>query len=904
MPFGGPETSEPVAAHPLQIGPYRVLGLLGQGGMGYVYAGLGPGGDRVAIKVLVPGRAASPVQRQRFAREAHALASIDHPHVVRLRAAGEHEGRPYLVLDYHAEGTLQNIVAAGRKLPPELVQQVGIKLADALASVHACGVLHRDIKPENVLLSSTGEPLLTDFGLAKELTRLGQTAELTRSGAAMGTPGFWAPEQATGDPAGLIGPATDVYGLGATLYAAMTGLAPVAGETLVEILAATLSQRPVSIRDLRPEVPRWLDAVVLRCLEKDPEARWSSAAELRDALREEREPPSARRRRRAVAAGLAAGLGASLLLALWIARGRDGDAKILGSVSPGAPPSAAPSADAADLDPIGLSLRLAARSRAAGAHAEADRHLQSAAASGSAEAMCALGESRAQGLAGSADRAQAIEWYLRAARGGDPRAPVLLGTLLASAPGGMSDAEAAPWVQRAAEADVAVALNARGSMLAAGVLGEPDFPGALAAFRRAAELGDAEGMTNTAVLLYQGRGAPADLQRATELLERAVALEHPDALNMLGTLLVKAPPGSAPSAELTRGVALLERAAQAGNVPALTTLGVLYLQGHGVAPDPSKGQRLLEQAAGLGEARAMYNLSQVLIQGEGVPADPPRGFEWLKRAAEAGDPEAAYSLSRHYSDGVGLPQSELLALEWARKAAERGYVPAMATLGVVLAKSSGDEVEAKLWLERAARAGSAEAMFNLGALLARARGAARDYAAATQWFARAAAAGESRSMLALAGMYLRGEGVPRSDARAFGWYLRAAEAGDARAMGTVGELFLDGRGTPVNEGRAAHWMRAAALGGDVPGMATYGSLLRAGIGTPKDLAEGARWIRRAAEEGNAFAMGNYAQMLERGEGVAQSLAEALRWYRLAARSDEREVVEFARSAIRRLETSK
>jgi tetratricopeptide (TPR) repeat protein len=280
-----------VSGSPARIGPYSVVSALGRGGAGVVYKAIDPSsGSAVAIKVL-SGHGVTPERRQRFDREARALAKVRHSHVVRLRDVGEDECGSYLVLDYHEEGSLEDLLESG-PLHPTFVTLIGRQLASGLAAAHSQGVLHRDLKPANVLIGSpagrnpaSDDPvaLLTDFGLAKDLSRLGETQGLSRSGLIMGTPGFWAPEQVAGEP-GAIGPAADVYGLGAVLYAALTGRPPIVGETVVEILVATTERPPAGIRTLRPDVPVELEAVVMRCLEKDPAARWRSAEELGRAL--------------------------------------------------------------------------------------------------------------------------------------------------------------------------------------------------------------------------------------------------------------------------------------------------------------------------------------------------------------------------------------------------------------------------------------------------------------------------------------------------------------------------------------------------------------------------------------------------------------------------------------------
>ncbi|MCA8924328.1 MAG: serine/threonine protein kinase, partial [Planctomycetes bacterium] len=266
----------------MQIGEYYVLGELGRGGMAVVYhARSQRTGTDVALKLLPPGR--SPKQRERFRREAEALTRLHHPHVVGVHGVGEHQGALYMAMEFvSGEGLDERLERLG-PLPVGYAVELFVPLARALGHAHDHGILHRDLKPSNVLISAAGTPYLADFGLAKEVGSQSGGADLTQEGALVGTPGFWSPEQARGDRA-AVGPATDVYGLGATLYAALTGEAPCKGENLPELVIAVQDRRPIPPSTLRPEVPRALSEVCMRCLEKDPARRYPNAGALGKAL--------------------------------------------------------------------------------------------------------------------------------------------------------------------------------------------------------------------------------------------------------------------------------------------------------------------------------------------------------------------------------------------------------------------------------------------------------------------------------------------------------------------------------------------------------------------------------------------------------------------------------------------
>ncbi len=266
-----------------RIGPYEIRGELGRGGAGVVYRAHDPRLRRdVAIKTLLDVDA-SPTQLRRFGREARALAQLRHPNIVAVHEVGEDaEGRPYLVMDLVEGITLEDRLAGGGPLDPREAAGLAQKIAEGLAAGHAQGILHRDVKPENIILTPDGEPHLTDYGLAKDLSS-SQSGTVSIKGRYIGTPGFWSPEQASGDEE-KMGPATDVYGLGATLFAMLTGRPVFETKRLTEAIIAALSKRPDAPSEVRDAIPEELDEIVLRCLEKEPGERYADGRELAETV--------------------------------------------------------------------------------------------------------------------------------------------------------------------------------------------------------------------------------------------------------------------------------------------------------------------------------------------------------------------------------------------------------------------------------------------------------------------------------------------------------------------------------------------------------------------------------------------------------------------------------------------
>ncbi|MFI5456287.1 MAG: protein kinase [Isosphaerales bacterium] len=281
---GGVSAAPPASGTRVRyFGDYELLRTLGEGGMGIVYEARQRSLDRiVALKMIRAGRFAGEEDLRRFRNEAEAVAKLDHPHIVPVYEVGEHEGHHYFSMK-RIDGTSLAANLSGYRDRPREAARLVATVAKALHHAHQRGLLHRDLKPSNMLLDAKGEPHLTDFGLAKRLQGPG-AAETTRTGAILGTPAYMAPEQASGQR-GEVTTATDVYGLGALLYALLTGHAPFRGESVADTLLQVRERSPEPIRISNAKVPRDLETICVRCLEREPRRRYASA----DAVAEELE---------------------------------------------------------------------------------------------------------------------------------------------------------------------------------------------------------------------------------------------------------------------------------------------------------------------------------------------------------------------------------------------------------------------------------------------------------------------------------------------------------------------------------------------------------------------------------------------------------------------------------------
>lgn len=275
-----PHSSVTQEALPRQFGDYEILEEIAHGGMGVVFRARQTRLNRiVALKMIKSGQLASQEEVRRFQIEAEAAAGLSHPSIVPIFEVGIQDGQHFFSMSLIEGETLADLLNRGPMQPAAAAALVE-QLAEAIAYAHARGIVHRDLKPGNILLDDEQRPLITDFGLAKQVA---QDSNLTSTGQVVGTPGFMAPEQVEGSP--LIGTAVDVYSLGAVLYNALDGHPPFRGSTPMETMQQVLKSEPASLRSRHPQVDQDLDTICLKCLEKNPNQRYSSASELADELR-------------------------------------------------------------------------------------------------------------------------------------------------------------------------------------------------------------------------------------------------------------------------------------------------------------------------------------------------------------------------------------------------------------------------------------------------------------------------------------------------------------------------------------------------------------------------------------------------------------------------------------------
>jgi serine/threonine-protein kinase len=264
----------------MNFGRYRVVKEIGRGSMGVVYQAEDPNLDLlVALKVLRRDRLANEAFVRRFLSEAKALGRLDHPNIVRVFNVDRDGDTVYIAMEFIEGESLASLMKQ-RIFPPESLAELGATVAEALDSAHRKGIVHRDVKPSNILVKADGRFKITDFGIAH--IEDPAAPEQTQAGEILGTPAYMSPEQVLGRP---VDGRSDLFSLGIILYELATGVRPFGGEGIHAIFSAITREKPVEIQDRNPEVPKALSDVIMRCLRKKPEERYTDGSELARALR-------------------------------------------------------------------------------------------------------------------------------------------------------------------------------------------------------------------------------------------------------------------------------------------------------------------------------------------------------------------------------------------------------------------------------------------------------------------------------------------------------------------------------------------------------------------------------------------------------------------------------------------
>ena len=859
------------------LGHYRILGLLGRGGMADVYRAEDERlGREVALKLMPPEFARDPDRVERFEREVRAAAKLTHSNIVTVHEFGREVEQPFYTMALMRGGDLKaRIRSHPEGMPPEEAREIALAVARALAYAHGEGFVHRDVKPENILFGQDGVPQLTDFGIARAMS---SGTRMTATGMSIGSPHYMSPEQARGQ---AVDGRSDLYSLGVVLYEMLTGRVPFdAADTLAVALR--------HLNDPVPPLPRHLaewQPLLDRLLAKSPGDRYASAGEQVDVLGSSALPQVSETRAGVVPEASLAPPGTRVMPRAGEV-GRMAVAKefAFGAVEASHSRHGLLAVAAGGVLALAVVGILYSMSRedpdrlssgdsegAAGARTARSSNTPSPAGSGARNRRASAAETPVSRLAALEERALGLDRATREevqaglrASGFDP------GTLYGVF-NSRTRAALREW-QVVHGRPVTGYLDAE----SAGVL-------------RAA--GEAKELRREMAARRE-----VEPRRSSEAEERALGLDRAKREEVQAGLIASGfDPGTADGVFGSRTRDAL-RAWQhvwgkpatgyldAESAAALSALARQHAEWHTAPGFPSN--QVVSRFRTPSSPIEMAATS--LVEPDDVAEPSVRDLQLL---AMQGNAAAQADLGFRYFTGHGVKRDDAEAVRWYRLAAEQGHARAQNELGVMYLTGSGveqDDAEAARWYRLAAEGGHRTAQHNLGDLYESGSGVERDFDAAARWFRLSAEQGFAAGQYRLGQMYERGRGVEQDDAEAVRWYRSAAEQGDAGAQNELGVRYLMGHGVDPDDAEAARWFRLAAQQGHRTAQHNLGDLHESGIGVERDFGAAARWFRLSAEQG--FAAGQYrlGQMYERGRGVEQDDAEAVRWYRLAAEQGYKE----------------
>lgn len=405
---------------------------------------------------------------------------------------------------------------------------------------------------------------------------------------------------------------------------------------------------------------------------------------------------------------------------------------------------------------------------------------------------------------------------------------------------------------------------------------------AVAAWRPAAEAGQADGQYALGLAYVSGNGVPEDLQQALRWLRLAAAQDQPEAMSMLGMMYDE---GSGVAADPKAALEWFRKAAELGERNGQYQLGRLYRYGRGVERDTAQALRWLRASAEQGNANAMASLGEMYRNGSGVPQDYGQAEFWNRRAIYYGNLRAMYNLALAYEYGESVPQDDAKAVALYRIAAEQGHVDAQLNLGYLTESGRGArrDMDAAIgWYRKAADGGSAIAQNNLGKVYEHGKGVSPNLAQALEWYRKAAAQGHAGAMVTLGYHYEKDINGGKQYAEAQRLYEQAAQQNDATAEFNLAKIYEDGKGTEINVERTRYWYQRAAEHGDVDAQFYVAKMYRWGDGVTRDYLAAAKWYDKAAQQGHAKARGELGHMYMNGFGVTRDMDKAIALFRQSA----------------------
>ena len=744
--------------HNYQLGNYRIIKVLGRGGFGITYlahelklnrevvikenlpsALSNRASTTYRVQPLTEGNAAGSYEwaLRNFLNEARTLSSLEHPNIIRIFTAFEELGTAYYVMP-HISGTSLDKVRY--PMPEAEIRPILLAMLDALRYLHSRTpvLLHRDIKPANILRGPDGTPVLIDFGTARVLSEHSQTV--------VESPGYTPLEQMK--TRGNVGPWTDLYALGGTMYKLITGKPPV--RCLDRIGEDTQPRLADNTELLKNYSPRLLESID-KALALEVRNRWQSAEEwmkaLADAEVTHKQPEAPRH-----------------------ARKQD--------------PSGKSQRDANEKDKPEQTYREHQDVKKETGEVTDVKSPSKGRSSGSLIAwtfiiLCSLILCFSQLRSCTDEKTQGVQDGSNASPIAVPSQPPVIDTKPPTV-----DQEGSEDIDTDAQFNLGMChLEGRGT--------PKDDKKAFACFRKAAEQGHAAAQYRLSWMYEKGRGVSMDISQALSWCRKAAEQGFSPALYIMGRAYEI---GRGVPQDASQAAEWYRKAAEQGDAAAQNNLAQMYANGRGVPKDNKKAVEWYEKAAEQGYSSAQNELGRMYEGGQGVPQDDSQAVEWYGKAAEQGYAAAQYNLGWMYRIDRGVPRDAAQAVAWFRKAADQEYAPALYELGVMYRDGRGvskNDTQAVDWFRKAADQGYVPALYELGAMYQEGRGVAQDDAQAVAWFRMAAEQEFAAAQCVLGVMYQEGYGVPKNKSEAIKWFRKAAKQGNEYAKEELRRLGVE-----------------------------------------------------------------------------------------------------------------
>ena len=839
-----------------QIHWYVIENVLGQGGFGITYLAKDINLDEyVAIKEYLPvelsvrehDESVQPVSKgheqnyswglERFLEEARTLTKLRHPNIVRVRNVFESNNSAYMVMDYEHGDTLQRKIADRKTLTEDEIVTIFSSLLDGLDFIHNNKFIHRDIKPANIFIRESGEPVLLDFGSARQAL-IYKEKTLTK----LVSPGYAPFEQYSSDGSEQ-GPWTDIYSLGATLYKCVTGIMPPDAVDRSKAIHSSRKDPLMSTLEICGDnYSKDLLVAIDHSLEFEISNRpqniksWkllnaiTKTAGNIDKLPDEE----------------------AITEAAYVHEKRNLSAS-LKNLTPGR---------MAVISGLILAVVLISF--------ELKSHFISSYTQYRIGMMYLSNPEHSDFKKAETWLRKSAKYYLKAKE-------ELINILLRDAQYESNIGELLTLLNSAIEQGSVIAHRTLAELYLTGVGVEENIGKAVNLFTLAAEQGDAESAYELGLINDLGLNGLVNYAAAEKWFLTAADSGHTEAQNYLGSMYKN---GIFGKDNISSAITWYKKAAEQGNIEALTNLADLYYEGTGVPKDYTTAFDYYSKAAQKGAGRATTRVALMYLHGEGVNKDDVSFLKYIIQASDLDDPEALYYLGKSYDEGIGQEADKTKAAEWYRKASIKNHTKAMTRLGIMYLFGEGvtaNTETAITYFLAADKDNDPEAQAHMGLIYDIGAGVPINKKQSIEWYQMAAGQDDKMALVNLGYIYSEGTGVKQDLAKAFSLYLRAATLGDPVAQTNLGESYENGRGVDVNIKEAVQWYEKAAEQGNIIAQYRLGTLYGDENSSLKNETYAYKWLTRAAENGHVEAQYKLGLKYKFGSGVEKNAIEALHW---------------------------